>query len=69
MLIDPGFSKLGQRFIGLFLFAQRGVQQLGGLTQAEFSGPRPERPVTGDFIVLDCLGQLRATQRPGPACP
>jgi hypothetical protein len=64
VLIDPGFGELGQRFVCLVLFAQRGVQQLGGLTQAEFSRPSLESSVAGHFIMLDCL-----SGREQPRCP
>ena len=59
---------LVEEFIGLFLLLQRLLEKLGGLLHAEFLGPRNQRPVPGNLIMLDGLrgrDQARVHDFPG----
>ena len=55
MLVDLTLRELGERFVGLLFLAERRLQKLHRLVQAELCGPRFECPLAGDLVMLDRL--------------
>ena len=61
VLVDLVFCKLREGLVGLLFLGERCLQQLHSLIQAELRGPRLQRTVAGDLIVLDGLGSCEET--------
>ena len=52
-LIDICHSELGEQLVSLFFFVERLPQKRAGILHAEPIGPRDERAITGDLVMLD----------------
>ena len=61
---DRGFCQFGQLPVGLFLFVEGLLEQLGDFLVAEMKGEGARGAVAGDFVVLDAL---RGADQPGIA--
>ncbi len=53
--IDRALRKLGERRVSLLLLPQRGIEELDGLVETEFPGPRLEGAIPANFVMLDGL--------------
>jgi len=55
VLVDLALRELGERFVGLLFLAERCLQKLHRLVQAELRRPGLQGPVAGDLVMLDRL--------------
>ena len=53
--IDTAFAEIREFQIGSVFFFQSLTEDISSLVQSEFSGPRDERSIASDLVVLDCL--------------
>jgi hypothetical protein len=61
VLVYLALGELRERLIGLPFLGESPLQQLRGLTQTKLRGPRLQRPVARDLVVLDRLGRREQT--------
>ena len=54
--VDLLFCQLSQQCIRVLLFHQGLVEQVGSIVQAGELGSAPQSTISGDLIVLNCLG-------------
>ena len=55
LLVDHRVGQLRQRFVGVLLLRQRGIEQPDGFIEIELLGPALEGSIAGDLVVLDGL--------------